>query len=290
MNLPLTAAPALDQPPFIIKRPEAQNLPLVFASAHSGRAYAADFVAAARLDPLRLRRSEDGFVDELFAAAPAHGAPLLCATFPRAFCDPNREPWELDATMFEEVLPSWVNTRSARVGAGLGTIPRVVASGEAIYPGKIRFAEAEARVRSFWQPFHNALRALTDTTRRQFGACLLIDCHSMPTGSMAPKDAVDVVLGDAYGTSCAAGAIRLVEQALVFQGFTVRRNEPYSGGYITRHYGRPREGTHAVQIEINRALYMDEQRIERLPAFADIQRRITGVIATLAAADLPLKA
>jgi N-formylglutamate amidohydrolase len=288
MDLPLPAIPVLDHRPFAIARPAGQSLPLVFASAHSGRHYAPDFVAATRLDPLRLRRSEDGFVDELFAAAPAQGAPLLCATFPRAFCDPNREPWELDAAMFEDSLPPWVNTASARVGAGLGTIPRVVASGEAIYAGKLPFAEAEARVRLFWQPFHAALRGLIDATRRQFGACLLLDCHSMPSGSMAPRSAVDVVLGDAYGTSCAPGAIRRVEQALQEQGFSVRRNDPYAGGYITRHYGRPREAVHALQIEINRALYMDEQRIERLPGFASVQGRVTGMIAAVAAAAAEL--
>ena len=148
--------------------------------AHSGRNYPADFVAAARLDALTLRRSEDGFVDELFAAAPAYGAPLLAATFPRAFCDANREPWELDPGMFEERLPPWVNTASARVGAGLGTIARIVASGEAIYRRKLRFAEAERRVRLYWEPFHTALRDLVAATRQQFGACLLVDCHSMP--------------------------------------------------------------------------------------------------------------
>ena len=143
---PIRATPDMLPPPIAVSHPPRQSVPLVFASAHSGRNYPADFVAAARLDALTLRRSEDGFVDELFAAAPAHGAPLLAATFPRAFCDANREPWELDPGMFEERLPPWVNTASARVGAGLGTIARIVASGEAIYRRKLRFAEAERRV------------------------------------------------------------------------------------------------------------------------------------------------
>jgi hypothetical protein len=173
--------------PVTVLSPAAQTVPLVFASPHSGRAYPADFVAAARLDALSLRRSEDSFVDELFAAAPASGAPLIAANFPRAFCDPNREPWELDPAMFEEALPHWVNTTSARVGAGLGTIARVVASGETIYREKLNFAEVEARIRCCWHPFHDALRQAIDATRRQFGVCLLIDCHSMPGSSMAPK-------------------------------------------------------------------------------------------------------
>ncbi len=157
-------------PPIVLSLPLPQTVPLVFASPHSGRDYPEAFVQAARLDPLRLRRSEDSFVEELFAAAPLHGAPLLAATFPRAFCDPNREPWELDPAMFADPLPPWVNTSSARVGAGLGTIARVVASGEAIYAGKLRFAEAESRVHGHWHPFHASLRELIVNTRAQFGA------------------------------------------------------------------------------------------------------------------------
>ena len=284
MDLPLAAAPLVPSSPVAVLRPARQTTPLVFASAHSGRDYPAEFVLAARLDALRLRRSEDSFVDELFAAAPLHGAPLLAATFPRAFCDPNREPWELDPAMFEEELPPWVNTGSARVGAGLGTIARVVASGEAIYRGKLRFAEAEDRVRLCWQPFHHALGRLIETTRRQFGTCLLIDCHSMPSTSMTPKTVVDFVLGDGHGSTCAPRAMRLVEEALTGLGYTVRRNDPYAGGYITRHYGRPREGVHALQVEINRTLYMDETRIERLAGFAVIQDSISALIAALAEA------
>jgi N-formylglutamate amidohydrolase len=263
-------------PPVIVHSPVAQTVPFVFASAHSGRHYPADFVAAARLDPLSLRRSEDSFVDGLFGDAPAHGAPLLAATFPRAFCDPNREPWELDPGMFEEKLPPWVNTTSARVGAGLGTIARVVGSGEPIYRGKLRFAEAEARVRAFWQPFHETLRAQIEATQRRFGYCLLIDCHSMPCGSMAPKSPADFVLGDAHGTACSPRATRHIERLLSGMGYSVRRNDPYAGGYITRHYGRPREGVHAVQLEINRGLYMDEARIEPIPRF-DVVRRDLGL-------------
>jgi N-formylglutamate amidohydrolase len=239
-------------------------------------------MASARLDALRLRRSEDGFVDELFAAAPSHGAPLVAANFPRAYCDANREAWELDPTMFDEPLPPWVNTSSARVGAGLGTIAKVVASGETIYRGKLRFADAESRVRSCWQPFHDALVGLIGSTRQQFGACLLIDCHSMPGGSLTPRGSTDIVLGDAHGTACSPRAMRIIEEIVGGLGFSVRRNDPYAGGYITRHYGRPREHVHALQIEINRTLYMDETLIERLPSFDAIQRRITAMIVAVA--------
>jgi N-formylglutamate amidohydrolase len=286
MDLPLpialAALPDALAPPFILTRPPVQTAALVFASAHSGRCYSADFVATVRLDPVSLRRSEDCFVDDLFAAAPDYGAPLLAATFPRAYCDPNREPWELDPAMFEEALPAWVNTTSARVGAGLGTIARVVASGEAIYRNKLRFAEAEGRVRTLWQPFHDALAGLVDSTRKAFGSCLLIDCHSMPGAVQHPRGAVDVVLGDAHGTACSARTVRRVEQVLVGLGYRVRRNDPYAGGFITRHYGRPRDGIEALQIEISRTLYMDEQRIEKLPQFTAVQQDMTTLVALLA--------
>jgi N-formylglutamate amidohydrolase len=288
MDLPLPLAPTLPADraatPFTLAQPADQTAPLVFASAHSGQDYGLDFVASARLDPLGLRRSEDSFVDELFAAAPGCGAPLLAATFPRAFCDANREPWELDPAMFEEKLPDWVNTTSPRVGAGLGTIARVVASGEAIYRRKLRFAEAEQRVRTCWQPFHDALAALIGGTRQRFGRCLLVDCHSMPAAVLPPRGGADIVLGDAHGTTCGPRTIRVIEQLLEGLGYRVRRNDPYAGGFITRHYGRPRERIEAVQIELSRALYMDEARIEKLAGFARVQRDMATLIAALTAA------
>ncbi len=272
---PLAAVPA--PPPVVLREPAGPPGPVVFASPHSGRAYPPELLAAARLDPDALRRSEDVFVDELFAAATDHGAPLLAATFPRAWCDANREAWELDPAMFEGELPDWVNTTSPRVGAGLGTVPRVVASGEAIYRRKLRFAEAEDRIAACWTPFHAALRGMVDAARAAHGGCLLIDCHSMPSphgGGRGP----DFVLGDAHGTACAPVLTRLVEQALTDLGYAVRRNDPYAGGYITRHYGRPREGVHALQIEVARSLYADENRFGKLPRFAGLQSDMTTLI------------
>jgi N-formylglutamate deformylase len=274
MNLPERAVPS----PVVTTRPAVQTRPVVLASAHSGRVYPPAFIAASRLDALRLRRSEDSFVDELFAAAPALGMPLLAATFPRAWCDANREAWELDPTMFHEPLPGWVNSASPRVAAGLGTIAKVVGSGEPIYRARLPFAEAEARIAACWHPFHAALEAAISETRARFGACLLLDCHSMPT---PPPGSSDIVLGDAHGRACAPSVVRLIEQALGDAGFTVRRNDPYAGGFITQHYGRPREGVHVLQIEISRGLYMDEQRIERLGGFAAMQARLTGVLESL---------
>ncbi|NGM19215.1 N-formylglutamate amidohydrolase [Roseomonas stagni] len=286
MDLPLkTEAPAADTPPFRVARPDRQTVPLVFASPHSGTNYSPAFLANARLDPTALRRSEDSFVDELFAAAPAYGAPLLTATFPRVYCDANREPWELDPTMFDGPLPAWVNSASPRVGAGLGTIARVVASGEPVYRHKLPFAEAEDRVRRCWQPYHAALGELIADTRAQFGLCLLIDCHSMPAHPAHGSNPADFVLGDAHGTACAPRATRLVEETLSGMGYRVRRNDPYAGGYVTRHYGRPREAVHALQIEIARSLYMDEARVERAPGMGPLIRDLKRLISVLAATD-----
>src|ERR1700761_7994289 len=168
--------------PYRLLVPEHPFAPVVFTSAHSGSAYSPDLMAGVRLCPLNLRRSEDCFVDDLFASAPSHGAPLLAANFPRALCDANREAWELDPAMFTERLPDWVNTTSSRVTAGLGTIAKVVASGETIYATKLPFREAERRIFTYWRPFHDALNRLITDIKARFGYCLVIDCHSMPSG------------------------------------------------------------------------------------------------------------
>jgi len=286
MDLPVaTPAELAAPPPFEVAWPIGPRLPLVFASGHSGSHYSADFLAETRLDPLALRRSEDGFVDELFADAPLHGAPLLRATFPRVFCDANREPWELDPAMFDGPLPSWVNSASPRVSAGLGTIARVVATGDTVYRRKLSFAEAEVRIRAYWQPYHAALGALLIDSRQQTGCCLLLDCHSMPAHPAHGGAQADFVLGDAHGTACAPRATRLVEEALSGMGYRVRRNDPYAGGYVTRHYGRPREGVHALQIEIARSLYMDEARVARAPGMAPLKQNLNRLIGTLAGVD-----
>ena len=284
MDVPIpTVTPLAAAAPFLVRPPPVQSAPLVFASPHSGRRYSPEFLASSRLDATALRRSEDSFVDELFASAPEHGAPLISATFPRAYCDPNREAWELDPAMFDDALPPWVNTTSARVGAGLGTIARVVASGEAIYRGKLQFAEAEARISRCWAPYHAELARLLGETQARHGACLLIDCHSMPGGGAASGRTPDFVLGDAHGTACAPQVTRLVEAVLTELGYQVKRNDPYAGGFVTRHYGRPRDGVHALQIEISRGLYMDEARIEKRPEFGQVRAHLSALAARLAA-------
>ncbi len=275
-------------PPVEVLRPTGRAVPLVFSSPHSGRVYPADFVTGSRLDPLMLRRSEDAFVDELFAAAPAAGAPLLKARFPRALIDPNREPYELDQGMFADTLPDYVNRASPRVGAGLGTIARVVASGAEIYRGKLIFAEAEQRIDRLYRPYHATLSSLLDDSVAAFGSVLLIDCHSMPAiGGPMDRDSgrrrVDFVLGDAHGTSCRPWIVDWVETFLRGRGYTVTRNDPFAGGFITRNYGRPEEGRHALQIEINRKLYMDELRLEKSAGFEPLAQSL-GAFAHAAAA------
>lgn len=267
--------------------PAERTVPLVFASPHSGRDYPADFVAASRLDPLGLRRSEDSFVDELFACAPRLGAPLLSALFPRAYCDPNREPYELDPAMFSGQLPHYANTRSPRVAAGLGTIAKVVATGAEIYRAKLPVAEVEHRVSCCYRPYHRRLQALLDDTRTLFGCSILVDCHSMPSmGGPMDRDVgmsrVDVVLGDCFGAACDPEIAEVVDESFRRRGYRVVRNTPYAGGFTTRHYGQPRKGSHALQIELNRALYMDEAVHAKNSGFGPLSADLEGVVADLA--------
>lgn len=268
---------------------------MLVASPHSGRDYLPDFVASSRLTFNALRRSEDSFVNELFSGAAGAGIPLLQADFPRVYCDVNREPWELDPLMFEDKLPSWCNTGSARVLAGFGTIARLVSSGEPIYRTKLTFAEAEHRIRTCWQPYHDTLSHLIDGTVASHGACLLLDAHSMPslTGSSQASSGMtsrikeagfDFVLGDAFGTSCAQSITQFIERFLRDQGFRVRRNDPYAGGYVTRHYGRPSSQVHVLQIEICRSLYMDEVRFEKHEHFVELRDIFATLLDKLAGA------
>ncbi len=277
-------------PPFEVLAPNDHTLPFVFASPHSGRIYPKSFLQASRLDGTSIRRSEDSFVDEIFGAAPALGAPLIKAHFPRAFVDPNREAYELDPAMFDGPLPQFVNSRSPRVTAGLGTIARVVRDGAEIYSRKITFTEAQARIDTYYKPYHATLRGLIEATHKQFNCAVLIDCHSMPSvGGPLDQDIgaarPDIVLGDRFGTSCARRLTDMIERALAMQGFAVVRNNPYAGGYSTEHYGRPALGLHALQIEINRALYMDEDRIERSAGIKRVTHAITTLVRAMGEVD-----
>ena len=288
---PLAGASAARSGPtaFSIIRPAEQTVPLVFASPHSGDAYPPEFVHSVNLGFNVLRRSEDAFVDRLFQAATEYGAPLLKAHFPRVYVDPNREPYELDPRMFDAPLPDYVNRRSPRVAAGLGTVARVVATGEDIYARKLSFDEAQRRIEGHYFPYHQALKELLAETHARFGCYLLIDCHSMPSVG-GPMDAdpgsrrLDFVLGDCFGSTCATAIVDLAERTLQARGHSVHRNVPYAGGFTTRHYGRPAERKHALQIEVNRALYMDESRIQPSGGLPGIVADLTRVIAALAEA------
>lgn len=281
--------------PFDVLSPKDWTAPVVFASPHSGRDYPPGFIEASRLDATTLRRSEDAFVDEIFASAPDFGAPLLRARFPRAFVDPNREAWELDPDMFDAPLPDYVNPDSPRIAAGLGTIARVVANGEDIHASKLSFEDAKRAIEGCYMPYHEALAGLLAEARGRFGGCLLIDCHSMPSiGGPMDRDPgfrrVDFVLGDRHGDSCGAEVTAMADKALRDQGFTVARNTPYAGGFTTVHYGRPADGVHALQIEINRALYMDEMRVQRTDGLATLRDCIDKLIEAITAIEMKLLA
>ena len=290
--LPAPTGP-LETPAVAVAQPTHVAAPLVFTSPHSGSYYPQDFVAASPLELITLRRSEDCYVDELFADAPAYGCPLLRALYPRAYCDVNREPYELDPEMFEQSLPNFVNTSSARVAAGLGTIARIVATRREIYRRKLSFAEAEYRINGVYKPYHQALRGLVAAARRQFGFCILVDCHSMPStglpmGMDGEAGALDMVLGDRSGLSCSSLLTDTVDGFMSGLGYCVTRNNPYAGGFTTQHYGDPANGIHVLQIEINRALYMDEATLARQPAFATLRSDLSmmiGHLTTFAAAQ-----
>ncbi len=275
-----------DAPGIHIHRPTGAAGAAVFSSPHSGREYPAEMIARSRLNARQLRRSEDAFVDELFAAAPGFGAPLLRADAPRAWVDLNRGPEELDPALIEGVRAAGLNPRLA---AGLGVIPRVVAEGVAIYSGKITREEASARLNQCWRPYHDALDALLAEARDRAGIAVLIDCHSMPSDAIRNAPYVrgqrpEVVLGDRFGVSCAPWLTALAEQAFTDAGFRVIRNAPFAGGYITQRYGRPGRGVHALQIELDRALYLDEKRLEKSSRFASVQAALRPVVAALAGA------
>ena len=276
----MVAAP--DPGPFRLDRPARQTVPFLFASPHSGRSYPASLLENTRLDATTLRRSEDAFVDELFAGAVQLGAPLLAAQFPRAFLDVNRSSAELDAAMFDAPLGVPVDTPSPRVTAGLGVIPRIVRDGAEIYRGKLDTSEAEARINQLYQPYHQALAALMQETHARFGVAVLIDCHSMPSALSVP----DIVLGDRYGASAAASLTARTETAFVREGFSVARNTPYAGGHTTVLHGRPGAGCHALQIEVNRALYLDEEKIVKKAAFEMVRERLTRALRSVVAMPL----
>ena len=272
-----------------IDRPAEQLLPIVLASPHSGDIYPTDLIEKTSLCTKQLRQSEDAFVDQLYAPAVANGVPLIRARLGRVFMDLNREPFELDPAMFEGPLPAYANTTSPRLAAGLGTIAKVISSGETIYPKRLSFPAVAQLIEAYYQPYHAALARLMQQTKEKFGMAILIDCHSMPS-NMGFKDhqrptqknaQVDFVLGDCHRSSCNAGITAFVDRHLNRLGYRVVRNRPYAGGYTTQHYGRPSKAMHALQVEINRALYMDEVRIEPLPTLPLVSQQLVDMVEAL---------
>ena len=290
--------PELD-PPFDVVEPEDLSCPLVFSSPHSGSVYPRRFLDSARLDAFALRRSEDAFVDELFAGARGLGAPLLRARFPRAYLDLNREAYELDPRMFDGRLPGFANTRSVRVAGGLGTIARVVGESQEIYTGRLDVGEALARIDRLYKPYHARLRELLERARRTFGVAVLVDCHSMPSspaaamsGAVDRRPRTDFVVGDRHGTSSDPSFVEAIEAAMRARGYGVQRNKPYAGGFITEHYGAPLQGVHAIQVEVSRSLYMDERTLVRTQRFAAVASDLSAILSELAervAAQSPVR-
>jgi N-formylglutamate amidohydrolase len=289
---PDAAPPGLGRAPaFEVRRAASEGepppTPLVFASPHSGRLYPEDMMAAAALDAHAIRRSEDVLVDELIAAAPQAGAAVISARFARAYIDLNREAFELDPAMFVDELPDFARARTARVAAGLGAIARVVSEGQEIYARKLTFAEARTRIEQAHRPYHAALERLIGEAHAAHGFAILIDWHSMPSAAArAGRDRPsDFVLGDRFGAACAGVLTATVERELEQMGYRVARNTPYAGGYTTEHYGRPARRTHALQIEINRGLYLDEATLEPLKGYGRLKAELEGLARALAAAD-----
>ncbi len=268
-------------PPFSILGAERQSVPLVFNSPHSGRIYPSVFVESSRLSAKALRKSEDAYVDELLSAAPAHGAVLMHAHFPRAYIDINREPYELDPLLFNGRLPDFANSQSLRAIGGLGTIARIVNDKEEIYRAPLTLETAFIRIERLYKPYHGALAALLKATQERFGSAFLLDFHSMPSQQPDRGNWPDFVLGDRFGASCAPEITRLVQGFLRNLGYRVALNKPYAGGYITEHYGKPGAGVHVLQIEVDRSLYMDEETFEKSPSFAGLRLDVTRLIGML---------
>ncbi len=269
---------------FYTKLPERDTSCVVFASPHSGAVYPADMMRQTVLSNHAVRSSEDAFVDQLFDCAPDFGARFIKADVPRAYVDLNRSPEELDPALIEGVRRQGHNPR---VASGLGVIPRVVANGRAIYDGKLRLSDAQARLNNYWHPYHKQLQQLLDDAREYHGQAVLIDCHSMPheavesvtrTGARRP----DIVLGDRFGAAAGGAVVDRVEAAFKDQGFRVARNTPFAGAYIAQAYGRPSRSQHAIQVELDRALYMDEQRIVPNQNFYTVRRALRAAVSEIA--------
>jgi N-formylglutamate amidohydrolase len=272
---------ATEEQPFELVMPHGMVFPVILSSPHSGTHIPRSMLALTDLSTDKLRSSEDSFVDELFHPATALGLAMIKGRYSRAFIDLNREPWELDPRMFSKPLPRHINGSTPRVLSGLGTIPRVVADGTEIYCEKLDPEEGIDRVARFYIPYQRALADLVEKAVDAHGAMLLLDCHSMPTsamGNVKSQHQADIILGDRFGTTAAQDLVDKLEERFRQNGFSCRRNRPYAGGFITETYGLPRHNRHAIQIEINRGLYMNESKLAKHAGFAALQQSLTSVL------------
>lgn len=274
--------------PFMLIEPLHRATPLILSSPHSGRRYPADLIAATRLPLMSLRRSEDAYVDELFAGAAACGAPMLCAAVARAYVDLNRDPGELDPGMFFDPPPRAAWPPSQRVLAGLGVLPKIAGDGEDIYRRRMPLAEADRRLQAVHRPYHQTLASLIAESMALFGQAVLLDCHSMPSSARGARD-IDIVLGDRFGAACHPDLTALADRTLTALGYRVSRNAPFAGGHTTQAYGRPIAGVHALQIELNRGLYLQERSLTRSSGFDRVRADMTRLIETLVSANCGLR-
>ncbi|MEE4212224.1 MAG: N-formylglutamate amidohydrolase [Parvularcula sp.] len=261
-----------------VSRPALWQHPMIFSCPHAGRDYPRKLLGQSPLSLELLRRSEDAYVDQLIPAAASRAVPVVSANFPRLFVDVNRSPRELDPQLFAGALDDASESKSNRVIAGFGVIPKLAANGRPIYTSRLPSSEARARLKHCFTPYHDALSGLLTEAKRRFSQVLLVDWHSMPSAQRGTHRLPDIVLGDLYGASCHGEDTALWEDAFSAEGFEVARNTPYAGGYVASHYGRPREGVGVLQIEINRALYLDEQRVARSARFKTFAQRIDNVV------------
>lgn len=278
-----------------LEMPAKRTSCVVFSSPHSGRDYPAALMKRTVLNRNVIRSSEDAFVDQLFDAAAEFGAPFLKAAMPRAYLDLNRSAEELDPALIQGARRQGHNPR---VASGLGVIPRVVANGRAIYRGKLTMDEARLRIDNYWRPYHARLKSLLAESHEEFGQAILVDCHSMPHEAVAISgnargNKPDIVLGDRFGASASGVIVDQIEAAFASAGLNVARNAPFAGAYVTQTYGRPGRQQHAIQIEIDRSLYMDEETIEpnaNFEEFREIMRDVVAEIACIGAQPVRLAA
>lgn len=263
---------------YTLLRADSVRAPVLFASPHSGTVYPKSMQALLCVPLADLQRTEDAFVDELYQQATAHGTQLLRANYARGFVDLNRDARELDASMFADGMPRSAGMPSARVKAGLGCFPRVGASGRDIYANPMSREDGLFRLDQVYDRYHDALQSEIEALKSDWSDIVVIDCHSMPSRQPGRSSMPDIVLGDRFGSSCSARLTSVVERRCRREGLSVTRNAPYAGGYTTRRYGRPRRGIHVLQIEINRALYMNEMSVEKSAGFGRTRDQVSRII------------